>query len=271
MTERRFGLDELGDAFGSDVADALEMGRLLESSIDQTAMELPAVETGLHASTGARGGLADRVMAALADEPAPTPAGFLLPLRRRGFLHGLWASFRQASVAMRGTGRPLLARSAALAYVLVVAIAGVSITGVATIGTAGALGLLGPSASESPNPQPTPPPGPTVAPPSPILPTEPSPSIAPTEPSPTPSPTESDDHGGSGAEPSDDHGGNSGPGGGGSDDSGKSGPSSTSGSDDSSGSGSGSGSASGSGKDDSGSGPSPTPESSSHDGASDRE
>ncbi len=225
MIEQRFGIDELGDAFGSELADALQMGRQLESAIDRIGTTLPAVETGFDVATEARGGLGDRVMAALANEPAPAPTGFLLPLRRAGILGGLLASFRQASVATRGAGRPAPARVAALAYVLVVAFAGLSLTGAATIGAAGALGLLGPSTTPSPEPSL---PAPTIAPPTQVAPV-PTPSLPPTT-APVPSPTPSES-----AEASDDNGGNSGPGGGGDDDD-NSGPGSSA-DDDSSGSG----------------------------------
>jgi uncharacterized membrane protein YgcG len=174
----------------------------------------------------------DRVMAALADEPVPSTTGFLAPLRRLGLVAGFAASVRQARVAM-ATGRPMLTRAAALAYVLAVAIAGTSLLGATTVGVAGALGILGPG--------PTPSPTPTIALPSPSPDTlqSPMPSLAPpspdasNEPGESGSPDASDDHGGgSGPEPSDDHGGS-----GGSDTSG----SGTSGSDDGSGSSDGSG------------------------------
>jgi hypothetical protein len=249
VIDRRFGMDELGDAFGSEVADALEVGRLLESSIDASTMELPAAATGFDAATEARGEFGDRVMAALADEPAPAAAGFLLPLRRRGYVRGLGASVRQAWVAVGGAGRPALGRVAALAYVLAVAIAGLSLTGAATIGAASALGMLGPSSTQTPSPTL---PGPTIAPPAiappSAPPTSPSPTVAPSIPavSPTPSPTETDDHGGGGTELSDDSGGNSGPSGGDGDNSGPGSSSSGSGSGSESGSGSGSDSSAGS-------------------------
>ena len=61
MIGQRFTLDELGDAFGSDVATAFEMGRELQASIDRVGMSLPADATGFEVSTEARGGLGDRV------------------------------------------------------------------------------------------------------------------------------------------------------------------------------------------------------------------
>jgi hypothetical protein len=174
-------------------------------------MDLPGVETGFDAATEASGGFGDRVMAALADDPAPSATGFLLPLRRVGLLPGLPASFRQAFVATRGSGRPLLARAAALAYVLVLAIAALSVTGAASLGAAGALGLLGPRAT--PSPLATTPPStltPPTAPPPSTVPVSPAPSPSPSTPA-TILPTATDDHGGAGAEPSDDHGDNAGP------------------------------------------------------------
>jgi hypothetical protein len=100
-------------------------------------------------------GFADRVMAALAGEPTPRAAGFLAGLLAHPGPATLLASVREAwSIAARGAGRPTLARGLALAYVLAIVVIGVSLTGAATYGTAGALGLLGgdrtpePSAAE---------------------------------------------------------------------------------------------------------------------------
>jgi uncharacterized membrane protein YgcG len=204
--------DELGEAEGMDVQDALRVGNRLVEAMDDVPM--PTDEE-----------FVDNVMAALADEPTPGTTGFLVPMRRSGILGGFRQSFRQAWASV-GAGRPIVGRSAALAYVLAVVIAGVSLTGAAALGTAGALGLFNATPTNSPTP---PPPAPTVAPPS----VAPSPSENAPEPTvgPMPSPTETDDES---DDPNDDDsgsgddgdssgpGGNSGPGssGSGSDDSG---------------------------------------------------
>lgn len=214
--------DELGEAEGMDLQDALRVGNRLVEAMDEVPM--PVEED-----------FVDNVMAALADEPTPGTTGFLVPLRRGGILGGFAQSFRQAWASV-GAGRPIVARSAALAYVLAIAVAGISLTGAAALGTAGALGLFDPTPTESPAP---PTPAPTVAPPT----VAPSPNTTAPEPTeaPSPSPTETDDE----TDGPDD--GNSGPGGGGDDKSGSD-------DDDSSGPGGNSGpGSSGSGSDDSGS------------------
>jgi len=229
--------DELGDTEGLDLQDAMRVANRLLESMD----DVPA-----HADLD----FTDQVMAALAVEPTPGTTGFLLPLRRRGVFGGFRDSFRQAWASV-GSGRPMLGRSAALAYVLAVAIAGVSLTGVATLGAAGALGLLGPTSSESPTPPPAPTPlvPPTIAP-------SPSPNVVEPTDGPSPSPLESADE----SEGPDGDGGNAGPGGGDDDSSGPgAGDSSGSGGGDSAGPGGdsgpgSSGSGSGSGSDDSGPG-----------------
>jgi hypothetical protein len=204
-----FGPDELGQAEGNELVDSLDAIRSLES---------------VAADANVRVGMAftDRVMAALANEPTPTPAGFLGPLRRRGLVTGFVESLRQAWRSM-GAGRPVFARAAALAYVLAVVLAGTSLAGAATFGAAGALGLLDHETS-APSAVPTYP----ATLPAPRLesnaPESAEPSESP-EPSETAEPSDdhgdgaepSDDHGGGGAEPSDDHSG-SGSGGGESED-----------------------------------------------------
>ena len=222
--------DELGEAEGMDVQDALRVGNRLIEAMDEVPMP-----------TGEE--FVDNVMTTLADEPTPGTTGFLVPLRRRGILGGFRQSFRQAWASL-GAGRPIVGRSAALAYVLAVAVAGISLTGAAALGTAGALGVFNARPTESPAP---PTPAPTVAPPT----VAPSPSTNAPEPSegPTPSPTATNDD----TEGPDD--GNSGPGGGGGDNSGSdnSGPGSDNSGPGSDNSGPGSDN-SGPGSDDSGSG-----------------
>ena len=112
--------DELGDADGMELQDALRVGNRLADAMEDVPM--PVGEA-----------FADRVMAALANEPTPGPTGFLVPLRRKGVIGGFRDSIRQAWASI-GSGRPILGRSAALAYVLAAVIAGVSLTGVATFG-----------------------------------------------------------------------------------------------------------------------------------------
>lgn len=230
MTGRRpFGPDELGRDRPDELDDAVGAAFWLESSIDDASVPPTA-------------GFGDRVMAVLADEPTPSSTGFLAPLRRLGYLGGFGASVRQAWSAAFGGGRPVFARASALAYVLAVVIAGTSLAGAATVGLAGALGVLGPSPTQSTSPQQ----GPTSRPSDASVPTPvTAPPTAGESDDPFESPDASDDSGGSGGpDASDDHGddgsssGSSDPG---SDDgSGTPDPTSTSGSDDSSGSGSGS-------------------------------
>jgi hypothetical protein len=166
--------DELGEADGMDLQDALRVGNRLVEAMDEEP-------------TPTDQDFVDNVMAALADEPTPGTTGFLVPLRRGGILGGFRESFRQAWASL-GAGRPIVGRSAALAYVLAVAIAGVSLTGAAALGTAGALGLFNATPTESPAP---PTPAPTVAPPT----VAPSPNATAPEPTlgPAPSPTKTDD------------------------------------------------------------------------------
>ena len=239
----RFRANELGPIEPDALNDAMEAALGLEGAAsDVQVRPSPA--------------FSDRVMAAIALEPSPAPAGFLRPLRRAGVLGGFVESLRQAWASV-GSGRPAFARAVAIAYVLLVATAGVSLAGAASFGAAGALGLLAPNHTVAPSTDRT---DPTEAPEATQAPVVESDESS-AEPSETPesSPDESKgpyDHlGGDAPEASDDRSDNSGPGGGGDD---SSGPGSTdepdasgdhsgsggngSGSDDASGSGGGSGS-----------------------------
>jgi hypothetical protein len=190
-----------GDA---DLASAYAIARELEAS-------LPTESIGPSAD------FTDRVMAAVALEPAPRPAGFLAALRARPGLAGLTTSVREAwAVVGGGPGRPMRARGLALAYVLAVLVIGTSLTGVAAYGAAGALGLFDADASPTPSVQetvapsttPGPLPTPTVTPsPTPAEPTDPPESPESTEsaePDGSSEPEESDDHGGDSPGASDD-------------------------------------------------------------------
>lgn len=233
-----FRSDELdGDGIGipdAERAESLAAARELEQTL---------APERIHPSAG----FADRVMAAVAREPAPRLTGFLAPLRTHHGLAGVVASVRAAwTVAGGGGGRPGRARSLAFAYVLAVLLIGASLTGVAALGTAGALGLLTPDHTSQPSILT---PGPTPSPDARSESAEPSESVGPSgspdasesaEPSDsgqsesgsgplatpvpparganggaaTPSPTASDDHGGATASPgsSDGSGGDSGSG-----------------------------------------------------------
>jgi hypothetical protein len=192
-----------GDA---DLAGAYAIARELEAS-------LPSESIGPSAD------FTDRVMAAVALEPAPRAAGFLAALRARPGLAGLATSVRAAwAVVGGGPGRPMRARGFALAYVLAVLVIGTSLTGVAAYGAAGALGLFDADASPTPSvqetvapsttPAPSASPSPTVTPsPSPTESVEPTKSVEPSEsvePSGSSEPEESDDHGGDSPGASDD-------------------------------------------------------------------
>jgi hypothetical protein len=215
---RRLDPTELGPGGPAELDEALTTAAWLEGSM----LDVP-IRPGPD--------FAGRVMAALADEPTPGAAGFLVPLHRRGLVAGFLASVRQAWTAASTGGRPVAMRATALAYVLAVAVGGTALAGVATVGVGSALGIIGPSTTATPPPTPAPT---DIAEPTGL----PSPMTAPPEPSREPGESEgpdaTDDHGGSsGPVPSDDHGGSdsSGPGSSGSDSDDHSG--SSSGSDDS--------------------------------------
>jgi hypothetical protein len=200
---------ELGEIPAADAAAAMAIARRLEAA---AMVALP---------TPASPGFADRTMAALADEPGPATIGFLTPLRRLGVFAGFGASIGQAWATLKRPGRPAFARAAALAYVLAVAAAGISLAGAATFGAAGAFGLLGPAPTQTPTTTPAPVVAPAVT-PEPIAEPTHQPSQEPgVEPSEAPDESEGPDDrdGGTGPEATADHGDNSGPGGGGGDDS----------------------------------------------------
>ena len=211
---RRFTLDEIDGADGlrpDDLPAALRLARELEGL---------AVRSDVPASAA----FADRVMAAIEDEPSPVPARAAGRAIRRGSITALLASIRDASRVAVRPGFPALIRAQALAIVLVVVALGAGSASAA----AGALGLFDERASPSPLPSLERSPLPSIAPsPSPEMSPTPLPSATPSEPAETETPEATET-----AEPTesaDDHGGGSGSG------------SSGSGSEDGSGTGSGSG------------------------------
>jgi hypothetical protein len=194
---RGFDPGELGTARADEIEDALIAASRLRAATDDTSVRPSA-------------GFAERVMTAIADEPAPSAVGFLAPLSRGGFRVGFGASVRQAWATAFGGGRPVFARATALAYVLAVAIAATSLAGVATVGIAGALNQLGPTPTQSKAPET---PGPSIAP---DATTEPSEASEPPEPAGSPEPSESPESAGESEHPGDDGSGSGSSGSGGS-------------------------------------------------------
>jgi uncharacterized membrane protein YgcG len=187
-----------------------EMTRELEAAGTGPVVEVPV-------------GFADRVMAAVVEAPLPQPARAFGLALAAGRLRAAASSVGDAWRVAVGGFAPAAVRAQALALVLVVAVASITLAGGATVG---ALGLLASGPSPTPSvptltPTPSVEPAPSVSPsPDPTENAEPTPSTEPTA-------TGTDDHGGRSTptppsrtpEPTatgtDDHGGNSGPGGGG--------------------------------------------------------
>lgn len=199
MTGNRvpFGPDELpihSAESPAELAMSLRIGRELDA-------------LAADATIGPSDDFATRVMAAVAQEPAPRPIAAVGRALRGGRPLGILAGLRDAWRVATTGGRPTLIRAQAFAFVLVVLVAVGSVGGLAG---AAALRLFDPSVAPSP-PQlttPSPSPAPSVSPsPSPAPSVSPSPSPSETvEPSPgetvepsethAPSPTGTDDHGG---------------------------------------------------------------------------
>jgi hypothetical protein len=213
---RRFDPSELrtpgvSEPSVAELADALGAARDLEA---------------LAASDGIRptDGFEDRVMAAIALEPAPRAVVSGGTANHATGLAAFLFSVRNAWRVGTTSGRPFAVRAQALAFVLIVGLATVSLAGVGAIAVAGLF-------DGNNAPQPTVVPAPTVV-PTPDQQATPSPTPS-VEPSETAEPTDTPDPGetarptrtprpGQTPEPTDDHGGDggSGPDGSGSDGSG---------------------------------------------------
>ena len=169
---RRFDPAEIRPDAGPGPTDA----ELAEAML--AARELEAL--GARDAAGPTAGFEDRVMAAIATEPAPRvlvrPGGNV----RCGLLGGFVISVRDAWRVATGGGRPAVIRAQALAFVLLVALATGSLSVFAAVG---ASSLLSPGRTATPS---FPIRSASPAPPSPST----LPSMVPS-PSPTPSPSSS--------------------------------------------------------------------------------
>ena len=158
-------LDDDGAGYRDEAAAAaaLRLARELESA---------AILDPVHP----RSDFTDSVMAAIEREPSPRPyVAIVGPLRTDG-VRGIWRSIRGAVATVTlGSGRPLAARAAAFAYLVVVGALGLALSGGAAVGAASALGLF-----DGRGPEPTPVVLPSGSP-------DPSPSTDPLFPTPGPS------------------------------------------------------------------------------------
>lgn len=190
---RPFGPDELDGVSGSASDDMLAATRLARTLEDVAA----------RGSVRPSADFTDRVMAAVAQEPAAAPVRAAGTALRRGAVGAFLAALRDAWRVTVNPAFPMVVRAQAIALVLLVA-------GLATGGglaTAGALGLLD---GDPPSPSPA------IVVPSPSIEATPAPTLAPTEsleptpsmddesaePSGSPEPSESPDE--ESAEPTDD-------------------------------------------------------------------
>jgi hypothetical protein len=185
-----FRPDELTGADGAadqaDLAAALDVARLIERSVGADGVRPTP-------------GFSDRVMAAVATQPAP----------HRSRLAALAGVLRMAVQTTLNANRPPLARARALAIVLAALIALGSIGGAATLAAAGALNLFQPHPSSGPlltphpqlspshDPNETHDPGRSPEPTESVGPSETPEPTETSEPGDTPEPTASDHHGGS--------------------------------------------------------------------------
>ncbi len=196
---RRFDPSELLGGSGSEpttaeLADVLAAARVLEAHAAGDVIRPTS-------------GFEERVLAAIAAEPAPRLVVGAGAAGRGGRPAAFVAAVRDAWAIATGGGRPLAVRAQALGFVLLVVIAAGSLTGVAAVGVGGFLAdrpspspslpaptadpssaAPTPSSSPSPTPSSSPSPTPTVDPSA-----SPSSSPLPTEtvgPTPTPRSTE---------------------------------------------------------------------------------
>lgn len=176
---RRFNPSELlggtDQPTEAELADAYAAARALEA----------------HASAdriGPTEGFEDRVMAAIAAEPAPRVVLRPGPVVRGGRLTAFVVALRDAWGIATGQGRPMAVRAQALGFLLLVAVAAGSLGTVTAVGVGS---LLSPQPTPAPSVEPVATPSQSPEPsPSPSLSPSPSPSVRPSvEPSASPSPS----------------------------------------------------------------------------------
>jgi hypothetical protein len=181
----------------AELADAYAAARVLEAH-------------AMADRIGPTEGFEDRVMAAIATEPAPRVVLRPGPGVRGGRPAAFLSALRDSWAIATGRGRPMVVRAQALGFLLVVVVAAGSLGTVAAVGVGGLLqpqstpvpsvaplSTSSPAADASASPLPSPSPSPSIEP-------SPSPSATETlEPGETPKATETpegtDDHGGASA------------------------------------------------------------------------
>jgi hypothetical protein len=190
---RRFDPGELRvpgepDPSVAEQADALLAARELEA-VASSAIVRPTE------------GFEDRIMAAIATEPAPRLVARPASAVRGGLIASFLMTVRDSWGVASSGGRPMAVRAQAMAFVLLVVVAATAVAGVGAVGV-GSLLDRGRSPAPSVEPAPSVAPTPSVPTPSPSPSPSTSPSVEPsvspdasesTEPTETAEPTETDD------------------------------------------------------------------------------
>jgi hypothetical protein len=163
---RRFDPGELRVPGEPDLSVAEQADALL------AARELEAVAASAHVRPTE--GFEDRVMGAIATEPAPRLVVRPASAVRGGLIASFLLTVRDSWGVASSGGRPMAVRAQALAFVLLVAVAATAVTG---LGAMGVGSLLDRGRSPAPSSEPGPSVAPTPSGPSPSV--EPSPSVVP--------------------------------------------------------------------------------------------
>lgn len=188
---RRFDPGELRVPGEPDLSVAEQADALL------AARELEAVASS--AIVRPTEGFEDRIMAAIATEPAPRLVARPASAVRGGLIASFLMTVRDSWGVASSAGRPMAVRAQAMAFVLLVVVAATAVAGVGAVGVGS---LLDRGRSPAPSVEPGPSVAPTPSVPTPSPSTSPSPSVEPsvspdatesTEPTETAEPTETDD------------------------------------------------------------------------------